>query len=512
MKGHMATPKGTISKKKNTYLIGLKSITNWLFSKQRRPEDLEYIISKYNIDFTIVKRFLLYTYGTPHMTWFINKYLNHLYDFNKFEVINYIYSLTYLFDINRIVKKSISDKLLYLKNTELADKNKQKIKELLKEYFSKIYDKEYTDDELNIFYDLILLNLITPNQIVEIDKHINNNKSTITLENIEFNDSAKTINTEPLNINREFSKGIKEFINGAKNYIATRDICKKCELFNKPKVVLDTNMTDIGKIDVLFLGINPGIEEIEMGLPAVGKAGMILRNEMSKMSINTKWLITNIILCHTKSESELKNFETIKENCKGLINTIVSSFPAKIIVPLGAKATSYFDLKGGMSNLSGKIFSKQDQFIIPIIHPNSVNYNSANLSKFKEDFETILSQLCEKEIHIPSNISNFKSKTEDTIILSNIKDNIITSITQDLTFFDVRELSDSKILKIFIDQKGKKKYLIEDYRMHFYVKDANWENCHQISDNVDKIVYMTGREKFQISKTLREKLSNIKNI
>jgi DNA polymerase len=509
----MATQKGVISKKKNTYLIGLKAITNWLFSKQRKPEELEYIISKFEIDSTIIKRFLLYTYGTPHITWFINKYINQLFQFNKFKVTDIIYSLTYLLDINRIVKKSIPEKFLYLKNTELADKNKQKIKALLQEYFSKLYDKEYTDQELNIFYDFILLNAITPDQITEIDKHINNNKTTIVLDYIDSGVSAKPINTEVLNINREFSNSIREFIEGAKKYILSRDVCKNCELFGKPTVILDTNVSDIGEVDILFLGLNPGIEEAEMGLPFVGKSGTILRNEMAKIPLNTKWVITNTVLCHTRNESEIKNFESVKENCKGLVHSILSSFPSKIIVPLGAKATSYFELKGGMSNLSGKIFSKQDQIIIPIIHPSSANYNPSNLSKFKSDFAVVLNQLKTKEKPTlnDSNIT-IPSKSNNLPISSDIQNNIITSISDGLTFLDVHELSDNKILKIFIDKAGKKKYLIEDYVMHFYIKNDNWKNYNQITDKIDGIVKITGREKFHLIKNIREKLNNIKNI
>jgi hypothetical protein len=89
-------------------------------------------------------------------------------------------------------------------------------------------------------------------------------------------------------------------------------------------------------------------------------------------------------------------------------------------------------------------------------------------------------------------------------------DKFVTAITDDLTFFDVREIND-KILLIFIDQKGQKKYLVTDYNLHFYVKNANWNQCNQITDQVDGIVHISGREKSQVIKYVRDKLNLIKS-
>jgi len=98
---------------------------------------------------------MLYTYNSPHLTWYINKYLNSLYHFNRFDTVDLLHSLAYILDVNRINKRNIPEKLMYLKNTELADKNKQKIKEILYEFFDKIYDKNYNDSEMNYFMILL---------------------------------------------------------------------------------------------------------------------------------------------------------------------------------------------------------------------------------------------------------------------------------------------------------------------------------------------------------------------
>lgn len=503
----MKANQNIIKKKPPNYINGLKAITTWFFNKNRRREDLDKIIEEYNIDNNITKRFLLYCYNTPHLIWYINKYLNHLYSFNRFNTSDLLFSLTYLLDVNRITRKSVPENLLYLKNTELADKNKAKIKELFEEYFEKIFDKEYNQTELNFLYDLVNLNKISFDDITQIDKHINSGKTTFTIEDVI---SPNLINDNIVSdIYRELSPGVKTFCDQAKQYILDRTECKSCELFGKPTIIIDTNMEDGGDVDIIFFGLNPGPEDIESGKPFAGKSGKVLRERMSLLPAHVKWVISNVILCQTKTESEIKNLDNVKTRCSELVNGIRQTFPAKIIVPLGAKASEYFGLKGGMSNISGKVFTSNNQQIIPIIHPSAANYNTDNLDKFKKDFATILnifkSQKEQKQttIEIPEVI-----RQETPIVTTGEK--FITQITPDLTFFDSREVND-KILNIYIDQNGQKKYMLIDYIMHFYLKNSTWRDCNQITDKVDGIVTITGREKPQAIKLIREKLNQIKN-
>lgn len=507
----MATKSNIIKKKPPSYLTGLKATTNWIFGRQRKKEELEQIINTYGIDNNIFKRFLLFMYNSPHTIYFVNKYLNHLYNFNRFDTCDLINSMTYLLDVNRITKKSIPDKLFYLKNTELADKNKQKIKDLFNEYFDKLFDKTYNENELNFLYDLVNLNVITFDNINQIDKHINSGKTTFMLEDVALPNSPK-VNNFILDVYREFPPGIKEFCDGAKQYILSRPECKGCELYGKPTVILDTNMQDSGEVDVMFFGLNPGTEEVEIGKPFVGKAGKILRERMSLIPANIKWVITNVILCHTRNENEIKNPEDVKNRCRELVDGIRQTFPAKIIVPLGAKASDWFNLKGGMAHLSGKVFTSNNQTIIPVIHPSAANYNADNLDKFKKDFGTVLNMLKPQDTTTPVvntiTVQPPKYKEEPIIISS---DKFINEVTPDLSFFDVREIND-KILLIYIDQKGQKKYKLQDYNLHFYLKNANWKECNQITEQVDALVTISGREKSQALKIVREKLNQIKNV
>ena len=504
-----------IKKKPLNYINGLKAITTWLFNNKRKKEDIENIIDLYGIDNSFIKRFFLYTYNSPHLTYYINKYLNHLYNFNKFDTVDLLFSLAYLLDVNRLSRKNIPEKLLYLKNTELADKNKQKIKEILYDYFDKLFDKTYDDSELNYFYDLVNLNVITYQDIEQIDKHLNGDKSSFKLET-SSQITQKITNSQTLDIYRELSDDIKNFCNQAKQFILSRDECKKCELFGKPTVILDTNMETGGEVDIAFIGLNPGTEEVEIGKPFVGKSGKILRERMSLLPSDVKWIIYNVILCHTKNENEIKNPEDVKTRCKDLVNAIAQTFPAKIHVPLGAKAFDWFGLKGTVGSLSGKIFKNNNTTIIPIMHPSSANYNHENLGKFKDHFQAILDQFKTANNNIQQTVSSInKISTQTTttqktnIEIPENSTKIITSVTPDLTFFDVREIND-KILKIYIDQNGQKRYFLTDYSTSFYVKNANWKQCDQITDKIDGKVIISGKDKYQVTKKIRDKFTKLK--
>lgn len=517
----MASKSNIIKKKPPSYINGLKAITNWFFSNRRKKEELENIIDTYKIDNNIIKRFMLYTYNTPHMTWYINKYLNSLYEFNRFDTVNLLYSLVYLLDVNRITRKSIPEKLMYLKNTELSDRNKQKIKELLYEFFDKIFDKNYNDSEMNYFYDLVNLNVITFKNIEDIDKHINSGKSTLKLEEVTATTSPTSpkVNAGVLDIYKELPSGIKTFCNEAKEFILAREECKGCELFGKPTVIMDTNVTDSEEVDIAFIGLNPGTDEVEIGKPFVGKAGKILRERMSLLPNNVKWAIYNVILCHTKNENEIKNPDDVKARCKPLVEIIMQTFPSKIYVPLGAKAFDWFGLKGSVASLAGKVFTNNNMTIVPVMHPSAANYNPENLAKFKSNFQSVLNLFNQEPVKAPEvampqppvkkSSKNYTTKEDLTVPMDN--DKFINKVTPDLTFFDVREIN-NKILKIYIDKNGQKKYLITDYELNFFLKNANWKQCDQITDGIDAVVTFPGRDKYSVIKKIRDRLNNLKGV
>jgi len=75
----------------------------------------------------------------------------------------------------------------------------------------------------------------------------------------------------------------------------------------------------------------------------------------------------------------------------------------------------------------------------------------------------------------------------------------------------VREIN-NKILKIYIDKNGQKKYLITDYELNFFLKNANWKQCDQITDGIDAVVTFPGRDKYSIVNKIRDRLNKLKGV
>ncbi len=188
---------------------------------------------------------------------------------------------------------------------------------------------------------------------------------------------------------------IQEFILIVKKTISTRDRCRECPLFGAPSVVLDTNRYDIGPVDLAFIGLNPGIKEVELDTPFVGPAGQQLRKRIKTLPQGTTYLITNFILCHTENESKIPEPEQVIKNCLPLVRGIVKRFPAKLYVPLGAKAMKVCRINGSISKVSGQIFSGN---ILPLIHPSatlrpSKSGNRNNSEIFDQGFKNIITFL-----------------------------------------------------------------------------------------------------------------------
>lgn len=495
--------KSIIPKKKN-YITGLKELTKWLFSR-RDEKEVQELIMKYELDNALLKRLASYTYNYPHIVWYINKYMNSLYQ--KFDLISMLYTFGYLLDINQ---RNQAKKLFYIKSNDLMDKNKQKIKILLSEYFDQIYDKHCNDLELNFYYDLIHLNVITLDQVHKLDEFLNGGKKTIDLsfDDINVITNPQQFNTNVLDIYKPLPESIQNFCNDIKTEVLNRPQCQKCELFGKTTVIIDTNANDFEDIDIAFIGLNPGTEESKIGKPFVGKSGKLLREVISKLPANIKWVIGNVILCYTRNEKEIKDADAVINNCYDLFVKIFTKFPTKTYVPLGAKATSVFGIKESITSVSGKTFKDRNFTIIPLIHPSSAA-NYGQMDKFMADFKTIQNSF---NTNIEPTTTKQMKKQTSTKPISNIEIGLPENISlEDLTFFDVREIND-KIIKIFIDSNGKKQYVVEDYKMKFNVKYKNWQECNQITNEVDYRVEISGKEKSFIISKVREKLNQFKSI
>jgi uracil-DNA glycosylase family 4 len=425
-------------------------------------------------------------------------------------------------DINLHNKRN---SLCYLKSADLKDENRGQIKKVLKKYFETIYDRQYTDKELDHYYTLFERGIIHEDELYTADESINNGKRTLKLNLLTtgFNTYQSMPSSNIIDPKeymeqcrtRELSPKIQEFCHKLNEMKSKRPECQTCPLFNKKMVVLDTNIEEPGKVDVLFVGLNPGDDEARYNKTFIGRTAINLRAKIMKFNPRTKYAITNIIMCNTSNESDIGSWLPVATNCAyAFLREVMKSFPAEVIVNIGRQSMEFFKIPGKISKQSGKIFNSGEIKLIPLLHPSSIARQRNKYEPiFNKSWETIYSTVENLPINVACEISN-KPPSENTQCSNFLNPNdMIEDVTPDLMLFDIVNLNNDKILKIYVNSDGRKKYQLIDYVVPVFIKSiVNWKETSTITDHVDQFVNIEGKNKYYVNKILREQLDSIKFI
>lgn len=552
----MAAKRKQIKKIKLNHLDFLKALTKWISSPRRNPETIKILVDRYGIsNRQMYQRIASFCYGKPHIIRYFNTYFNNLFELGKIETSRLVQDMVYVMEQNDMTN---SRNFVYLKSSELRDTNKQKVKKLIKEYSSKIYNRQMNDMELNFYYELFKTGIISVDELKLMDAHVNGDEvSKLTID--------ETIRQEQQVSEEEIEKYIEDCrvrplpepisnfcIEMKKSITENLNCSKKCKLHGSPIVVLDTNMEDFGPVDFMFVALNPGKDEKTFNKPLVGRSGKFFRRRMFFLPDNITWVITNTMLCFTKDQNEIskspkKVVETAK-NCTGNLNRIMEKFPPRVVVTMGGPAMEIMGVNGtvtsragDMVNVDGRPFKR----VIPLIHPsgamrqgnnkkafelgwNVVSQVAAQISEAKSgnvtkpNLQTAIQKPTNIQAPVPTiNIPQQTSRTElpqenisdhkSSISKYNIpEDKLITSISEDLTLFDIIDLNAYKMAYIFIDPNGNKKYLIDDYEIPIFVKEGEWTDRKMLVDSADMRCMVNGWKKRDINKIVKSNLQMIK--
>ena len=234
--------------------------------------------------------------------------------------------------------------------------------------------------------------------------------------------------------------------------------CSTCDLLEAPSCILETNSEDdLTKVDVVFVSENPGKQEVDKGVPLIGKAGQTFRKPFDKyVKKNCKWLLTNCVLCMTINEDGTtgnptdETIEKCKENCFRMIEQC----NPKLIVLMGTSPMKAFGIaKSGITNLRGQMFKWRDRDILLTVHPSFVNRNQS----FKERFEA--------DIKMAAELLGAKFETQKLATTKTGKKGIYRYeipkkfYTNEFRLVDIQFLNKTNnVLYIFRDKDNKKVY------------------------------------------------------
>lgn len=468
-----------------------KILTQYLFTG--KPELLQELCKNKEDAKKLRYRVVSYFLSIPKLAWYINKYLNNLYDFNKFTDAQWFQTF---YDIIRMSGTTEHHHLYFpkFKVSEIAQFYKT-----IRDFYEISGDEKPSNAELGALLQLYRTGIITEDTLYNLKMTIDGKEPTTKRPPQVFGNVAKKeiTNTNTSTKNKTFedlSPDIKQLCTQAINYKKTRKGCYGCELRSAPIVTIDTNLTTPGPVDILFIGLNPGKEEVEKGIPFIGGAGQIFRGYLDKMieSLNVKYAILNCILCSTNNEAAITNPTQCVKNCAEFVSILKGQFPAKYTVLMGDKAMKSVGVKGGITKLNGTMV---DGYFI-LLHPSAVQYNSNNRSKLDTAFAA-LTEL----------VATGVAKEQQSISCTNLEysispDKIISRIDENHTLLDIRILGE-RVIFIVKDVNGKKKYYFEDVRVPIYIKSGQYHECPAISSSVDTMIVLSAEEKDKLSKSLR---------
>lgn len=521
----MARPKKGIITKKKDILIFLKLLTKWITNSKRDINILEKIFKIFD---EVKKEFLFsklvsYLYENLHIIWYINKYMNNLYDFNKFTHRSICESITFIMDNNNFNQ---SPKLTFIKTEK--DDNKLKFKNLIQKYFLLIHNQIIKDIEINHLYNLFISNVITLKDMEDVDRIVNGEVKTEfnqeKLQELEKSEDIKGI-VEEIKI-KKLSTNISNLIEHLKTTKTNREECKNCKLFNKPLIPLDTNLENNGISDICFISVYPSPDDSIYGKPFTNKSGTLLREKLAQLPQETTWLFTNLILCAATQNDIGKDKDLLPliHNCRGMIQIVFENLKSEYYIPIGKSTLELFGVKGSIVQHCGELLTLSNgSKIIPLISPHAVlEYPGKNEQLFNKAFsnikdiinnkyQNIKNDITFKEIKQTQDKSTKKNSKYKEVKLEDIKVNLITEPNENLTLFDIIELDQNKLLNIYIDNVGKKYYLIKNSIQKVYINDKKWNDIQIVDNEMKYYVELNGYEKYKINSLFKDSLSNDKN-
>jgi DNA polymerase len=169
--------------------------------------------------------------------------------------------------------------------------------------------------------------------------------------------------------------------------------CKQCGLCDNFVGGEDPHVFSYGNIHspVMFIGMNPGKDEVKQKKPFVGKSGQLLDELLTYAGIESRKtvFISNICKCYTIGLRE----PTPKERnaCSPFLAKEIELLKPKLLVPLGNFALEALTGSRSIMNQRGRIIdTKYDNIsIFPSLHPSAALRKGSNKELMVEDFKQL---------------------------------------------------------------------------------------------------------------------------
>jgi uracil-DNA glycosylase family 4 len=137
--------------------------------------------------------------------------------------------------------------------------------------------------------------------------------------------------------------------------------------------------------DVMLVGEAPGANEVEEEEPFVGRAGEKMNEVLKDIGVERSELyITNLVKIRPPDNRDPKKEEI--EAWAPLLEKEIEKVDPDIILTLGNFASKQMlDTSKGITQIHGRIFSREGRKIMPIFHPAATLYDRSKTPELEKD-------------------------------------------------------------------------------------------------------------------------------
>jgi hypothetical protein len=425
-------------KKKENSIDKLKFFTDLLFNKNYDYEQL----SKYeNLpDFSNFKfRIINLLANHPKLLWYINRHFN---NYESYSVNNAIWydSLRTLIQTYGISNRNS------FKYTKFRYPERKSFKTAVSDYYPHL-----NNNDLNELYRLYCIKIVS-------------------IDDIKTNDKVSKVNAIEAKIEKKEEISKHNFNKNIQKILESKSSCMKCKYFNTEKLFIDGNTNNLNNMHVLFINDFSTISDFEQNKIFFEK------QHLNKLE-NVNYLIMNVLPCNIRND--ITNFKKISENCKHLMESIITNIKCDLKILIGPRVREWFGYKKKinpkyLNNFSGDYFLLYSE--------------DEDEEKFNEGFDKVISIVKSKFDRLTT-YKNENSKDDTT-----------------LTLFDIKVVKNN-VLYIFQDSEGNKKFVTEPIQFPVYIKNGKFDNCDYIEHEMDEVAYLTYEEKMRLSSNISKNLN-----
>ncbi|NMA66284.1 MAG: uracil-DNA glycosylase [Clostridiaceae bacterium] len=171
-------------------------------------------------------------------------------------------------------------------------------------------------------------------------------------------------------------------------------MCKlQCPLCSENQ---ERRVRDVGYVDnrIVLVGEAPGREEIEQGIPFVGKAGANLNNFLEIAGLSRQQVyITNVVRCRPTASNGRRNRAPNKKEidcCSPWLKRELDIIKPELIVTMGNVALQTIcDRSYKVTGYHGSMLNSKWGRVYPVFHPSYVTYRQNMRPVVEADFRRL---------------------------------------------------------------------------------------------------------------------------